>query len=375
MVPGAASLGARLGHSCTLVAGDRCVWFGGASPAQAFGDVHQLDLGSFGWTAVATHGDAPPARYDHCAAAVADGSVLVVVGGAEEAGNLADVHALDLGTLAWRRVPATGTAPSARTMHMDAMLGNRLFVFGGGHQGPEPVDDVATYALEMPAGEWRRVATSGPAARQGHSLTAVDGRLLVLFGGMAGAQFLDDLWVFDPATSAWKRQLPKGPAPRARSGHAACAVGTKLYVHGGLAVVSGVPAALDDLWVLDVAKMAWRPVELACAPIPGRLDHTLTAVTVTVGTDAKGGDSDASAATSAATSAAATSAASAAATSADAGVSIADITAQLAATAGPSASAPVAPAASGSRVPALLLYGGVDVAGNTYDDCLLLRPE
>ena len=39
----------------------------------------------------------------------------------------------------------SGEAPSQRTCHSAAAIGNRLFIFGGGQSGAEPVKDDKLY--------------------------------------------------------------------------------------------------------------------------------------------------------------------------------------------------------------------------------------
>lgn len=306
-------------------------------------------------------GRRPSARYDHCAAAV--GSKVVVVGGAEEHGNLNDVHILDTHSLQWLPTEAEGQRPSPRTMHYSALVGSKLYFFGGGGLGSAAADnDQSVYVLET-AGQvhWKHYKPQpAPPARHGHSLTAI-GANIYLYGGMAGTTLFEDLWVLDTTTLGWQEVATTGVKPGARSGHAAAAVDARLYIHGGLVMQDNAASAADDFYVLDTNTGRWRPVALACAPVHRRLDHTLTTVPIHVGSYS---DAESVPVVSPQVMPSA--------------VKFVDITDQLSAEVsqlpGEAAAASVAPASAGSILaPALLLFGGMDLEGGVFNDCLLLR--
>ena len=96
---------------------------------------------------------------------------------------------------------------------------------------------------------WSRPVVVGqhPSHRSMHSMvpvelelgeTAEDAEvrsLLVVFGGWSGpgGRFLNDLHALDVNTLEWTELRPEGDVPEPRGGHAACCVGTDLYVFGG----------------------------------------------------------------------------------------------------------------------------------------------
>lgn len=53
------------------------------------------------------------------------------------------------------------------------------------------------------------------------------------------------------ATMSWKQAATQGVGPSARWGHAACNIGTRLYVHGG----HDGQRMLSDLFVLDTGAL------------------------------------------------------------------------------------------------------------------------
>lgn len=90
---------------------------------------------------------------------------------------------------------------------------------------------------------WRPIESgaSGPSARWAHSLTGCSGLgAALLFGGFAGAEYLDDAWILRASPRRalgleWARPFPThGSVPSARSNHAAiCLSGSRFVICGG----------------------------------------------------------------------------------------------------------------------------------------------
>lgn len=174
------------------------------------------------------------------------------------------------------RTPETGPCPRAH--HTATLVGGEVYVFGGTRLGPggsaldrenlwggeeETLGDL--WAYDGAEGSWRRCLgrgppggvvgskggggsgekggssswdpepTEAPSPRAGHVACAADDRFLLVFGGAAGHALADaDVHAYDTWSHRWvKPRAVTGKPPRARSGHAACAVGTHWYVCGG----------------------------------------------------------------------------------------------------------------------------------------------
>lgn len=68
---------------------------------------------------------------------------------------------------------------------------------------------------------------------------------------MAGNKFFSDLYVLeDGQWLSVDAGSGEAPAPSARAGHGAVALGNFVYIFGGL----GPHGSLDDMWKLDCSK-------------------------------------------------------------------------------------------------------------------------
>lgn len=175
---------------------------------------------------------------------------------------------------------APAVSPSARGRHavaIDESTG-KMWMHGGrtrvGTSGLyDQLGDLWVFDLATDA--WSEVAaTNAPSNRSNHTMSAVNGKLL-LYGGNTsrdGAFFtpLGDLWSFDPATSAWTQLEPAGPAPQARLFHAAATDGSMLYVYGGGDANAFFGPFFGDLWAYDPQTNAWTQLHDGAGPPASR---------------------------------------------------------------------------------------------------------
>ena len=117
-----------------------------------------------------------------------------------------------------------------------------------------------------------------PSGRSGHTLTHLpETNELILFGGVKGSKWLNNLSVLD--TSSWIWSVPKvhGFAPKARSYHSATAVkgkngSCKLVIIGG----NNKTSSFNSVHVLEINEEGWRwthPSVSGQAPLP-RTGHS-----------------------------------------------------------------------------------------------------
>ena len=284
---------ARVGHtSCVLKTSasilkdcpvdspnsDSLLIIGGANPDGAFDDVFVLDFEQYKW--FKCHWQGLPKRYEHSAFIPEHtSSEVVVYGGAQMDRNLNDVQVLDTDAKSWCLSVPSGEAPSQRTCHSAAAIGNRLFIFGGGQSGAKPVKDDKLYVYNAKENCWYQPVVNGqsPKVRHGHVMIAVRDAIYV-HGGMAGTEILGDLWklITDDGEMSWSQPTVNGDIPSKRAAHAGCAVDGTLYLFGGM----NETGALDDLYALNTETMLWQKIQCDGPPPHCRLDHTMSAVTV-----------------------------------------------------------------------------------------------
>ena len=147
----------------------------------------------------------------------------------------------------------------------DAAEGNeRMVVHGGCHAG-RWVNDV--FCLEVGTYRWSKQRPTGspPGPRSYHSLTAMPGGRMVLFGGNDDRQSFGDVHVLNTSAHpwAWSEPCVSGQAPCKRSGHVAVQVSPRhILIAGGWDTFANdsEPAPLGDAYLLDVEDWCWHPL-------------------------------------------------------------------------------------------------------------------
>ena len=243
-------------------------------------------------------GGTPEPRGDVAGALDPTATKLVVFGGDEAVpacpissahDHAGDTWLLDPGCGAWRQAPGDG--PPARARHAMATdaTASRALLFGGrvrpGASGAYTLfNDV--WSFDFAAETWQSVAASG-AAPPARSNTAIvvdtAGNQLVAFGGntdTTGLAYtpLDDTWVMDLSSGAW-RALAPSTKPPARLFHAMAIdpASRVVYVMGGAdANALTSPTFFRDVWALDLAKESWSQVDTAGDQQRGRINHGMT---------------------------------------------------------------------------------------------------
>jgi len=157
-----------------------------------------------------------------------------------------------------------GHIPSGRSSHsVVALGGSRVAVFGGESGPRQPIDDTV-HLLELASGEWSSAAAASPApaARVGHAAASVSNRFYI-FGGRTGVDqqqtSLGDLWVFDAHTLSWRSIETGEGGPAARSYHVMASHGSCVYLFGGC----GAMGRLNDLYVFDTEQEKWEQLHPA----------------------------------------------------------------------------------------------------------------
>jgi hypothetical protein len=191
-----------------------------------------------------------------------------------------ELHKLDLDDMRWRKVEVRGMKPKGRySAGMCQLKGNLMLMGGYGPVSSRKRHPQAQYGVgynlggesykannelfefHPTTGHWSPVITDSatPLPRQGHTLTAVDDKRAILFGGIDKTHKLfNDLWQFDYEKKVWTQILPSSSIwPKARTSHTMSTVlcdnhEIQLLLMGGFNFLD--KTALDDCWLLTIRE-------------------------------------------------------------------------------------------------------------------------
>ncbi|XP_053328992.1 rab9 effector protein with kelch motifs [Spea bombifrons] len=278
LVPQGEAPSSRVGHTCIYVpsteesAKGKVAILAGANPGGCFSDAYILDLDSHTWDDADWEGLLP--RYEHaCFSPSSDPGSICVFGGAEQSMNRNCVQVLNSGTCSWKSPKVKGTPPSPRTFHTSsASIGDKLYVFGGGEKGAEPVEDLQLHVYDAATFTWTQPVTLGepPKPRHGH-VVAAEGTKLFIHGGMAGSMFLDDMFCIDTETMKWERLNMKGDVPPPCAAHSSVAWKSCIYIFGGMTELG----ATNSMYRFNTDALLWTKLEFDSPCPPARLDHSM----------------------------------------------------------------------------------------------------
>ncbi|CAN8311115.1 unnamed protein product [Cochlearia groenlandica] len=122
-----------------------------------------------------------------------------------------------------------------------------------------------------------------PGPRCGHTLTAINNRL-ILFGGFTTAERVgsspaitdatNSVHCYDVSTNKWKRVSPDGVPPTPRAFHAAVSIGDKVLIQGGIGQFG---PSTGDLYILQTAgdTFKWNRLEVQGVSPGPRYGHVM----------------------------------------------------------------------------------------------------
>nr|XP_019937417.1 PREDICTED: rab9 effector protein with kelch motifs [Paralichthys olivaceus]XP_019937418.1 PREDICTED: rab9 effector protein with kelch motifs [Paralichthys olivaceus]XP_019937419.1 PREDICTED: rab9 effector protein with kelch motifs [Paralichthys olivaceus]XP_019937421.1 PREDICTED: rab9 effector protein with kelch motifs [Paralichthys olivaceus]XP_019937422.1 PREDICTED: rab9 effector protein with kelch motifs [Paralichthys olivaceus] len=279
LMPRGSAPGVGVGHTCTFTSsgdGDkgRILIVGGANPSGSFSHSHFINLDNHEWDIPEWEG--LEARYEHCSFVPEScPQSLWVFGGAQQSGNRSCIQNLQLADSRahWKDVSVKGTPPSPRTYHTNsACLGDTLYVFSGGEAGASPVSDQKLHVFDAVSFTWSQPETQGrhPPARHGHIIVAV-GSKIYIHGGMAGEKFHNDMYSLHTESMKWEKVQTKGDIPPGVAAHSAVVLGKNIYIFGGMTT----EGASNSMYRFNTEKARWFLMTFKGDMPPNRLDHSM----------------------------------------------------------------------------------------------------
>lgn len=193
------------------------------------------------------------------------GANLFVFGGEVEEGGRRtqtnDCLIYDSTFYTWFPPELSGTPPSPRAGHCAALLpvtptSSASLVVWGGINGNKWLNDL--YILEGMCA-WSKIRppnkSARPAARSYATLTPTD-RCLVLFGGNNRSRAFNSVHFLDIRTKSWTEPVIVGRTPQARTGHCATASedGKRVIVYGGWDDQGVHRIFFSDVWELTIVS-------------------------------------------------------------------------------------------------------------------------
>ncbi|KAK0588777.1 hypothetical protein LWI29_005368 [Acer saccharum] len=167
------------------------------------------------------------------------------------------LHVFDLGTLTWSVADAIGDVPPPRVGVTMAAVGNTIYVFGGRDGTHKELNEL--YSFDTCTNKWTLLSSVdddvGPPHRSYHS-TAADEQHVYIFGGCGVAGRLNDLWAFDVVDEKWIEYPTAGDSCKGRGGPGLVVARGKIWVVYGFAGVE-----MDDVHCFDPVHGQWAQVE------------------------------------------------------------------------------------------------------------------
>ncbi|KAG0373962.1 Negative regulator of mitotic exit [Mortierella sp. AD032] len=202
----------------------------------------------------------PFPRFSHTASFVNTGNDIYIFGGIVKGSVQRDVHVIDTQSLHCQMLPVGGDAPSAANGHTAVSLGQYIMYFGGKDAKGKTSDTL--YVFHTGRKEWNKpsIQSLQPAPRHSHAACVI-GTVMYVTGGQLSGFYMNDIAAFDLKTlngkhPVWTMIEPKSSMPPARAGHCAAAYEGKVYIFGG----ADDKYYYNDIWCFDPERKRWEAV-------------------------------------------------------------------------------------------------------------------
>ncbi|KAI8548001.1 hypothetical protein RHMOL_Rhmol07G0238300 [Rhododendron molle] len=194
------------------------------------------------WVGPPVNGPRPKARYEHGAAVIDD--KMYVFGGNHNGRYLNDLQVLDLRSFTWSRVEVKSGAESLES------------------PSPLPVPPCAGHSL-IPWGTDKLLSVAGHTKDQSEAIQGKN-HLVIAVGPRCQVK------VFNLQTGTWSTLKTYGQPPVSRGGQSVTVVGSSLIIFGGQ---DAKRSLLNDLHLLDLETLTWDELDAVGVPPSPRSDH------------------------------------------------------------------------------------------------------
>jgi N-acetylneuraminic acid mutarotase len=202
-----------------------------------------------GWTPAAAMSTE---RYNHSAALLPDGRVLVV--GSAQSADAPFAEIYDPASGMWSPVDGPEQPHQGNAILLDSGL---VLMAGGTELNSDGVEEISgrAHLFDPATGMWRSTGSMN-SPRDGHVSTRLrDGRILVTGGLRVRGTTDASAEIYDPLTGAW---TPAGEMSIARTGHVAALLRDgRVLVAGGLYGLNGSYNGIATSEIYDPATNAW----------------------------------------------------------------------------------------------------------------------
>jgi len=256
----------RFKHTATCF-GKKVLFIGGQeTDTKRFNDVIFYDTETQTFTKPSVKGDRVPNFSRHSASLV--GEKVYIFGGFDGHGTNFELATYNTSNRYWTNIPKEaikGTLPNSRTNHASAVVGKKVFIFGGNnndeHGRYQVLDDLHVLDTTSAELEWSQPRVTGdkPCARSGHCMTSIGTKLYLFGGGVwnedeGWVEKFNDIHIFDTLTNHWTKPPVKGEVQTSTFA-ISFNVGRFLFIFGG----GSKPGhcVTNEIYVLDTETNYW----------------------------------------------------------------------------------------------------------------------